>query len=218
VKIGRLFIPATGLLMWITASSAVAVDFADITAISDLNFGIWQAGGSLSATLSTCVASADTANPNPPRNANHYPYNIKVESLNGASLVLYKDGNSANTGAAVIAVEFEHRDVITQTAYEILAAGVYDGHAHNGLFKNCTGSGDNSEFRITLYQSELVSQAPRQISKIFRSVWRSLTARPIPCEFHDWTMPFLRLFPVWAIVPGMNGSVCIAMLPQGLTG
>jgi hypothetical protein len=141
--------------MWIAASSAVAVDFADITAISDLNFGMWQAGGSLTATSSSCVASADTANPNPPRNANHYPYNIKIESLNGSSLVLYKDGNSANTGDAVVAVEFEHRDVIAQTAYEILAAGVYDGHAHNGLFKNCTGSVDNSEFRITLYQSEL---------------------------------------------------------------
>ncbi len=146
-----------GLLLLLAGPSAAA-DFADIKGISSLDFGVWQSGGSLSATLSTCVASADTASPNPRGGANNYPYAIKVESLAGSGFTLYRDGNASNSGDQAVAIGLEHRDVLAQTGYEILQPGVYDQHLHDGLFKNCTGSGANSEFRITISQAELAAK------------------------------------------------------------
>lgn len=149
---------ALGSLLALVAGTAAAADFADITVISSLDFGTWQSGGSLSATLSTCVASADTNNPNPRGSANNFAYIIKVDSLDGPGFTLYKDGNNSYTGDQAISIGFEHRDILGQTAYETLQPGIYDQHLHDGLFKNCTGSGSNSEFRISINQSELAQK------------------------------------------------------------
>lgn len=135
---------------------------AQLEAMPDIAFGLWSAGdGSQARTSLVCAESSnynDQFNDPPPvRNppAVHLPYNFWLDDRDTAgSFMLYLDGNTANTGNATIQVTMSHRDIKEGTAYELLADGIYDGHFHDGQFRNCS-NGDNSELAVTITSAEL---------------------------------------------------------------
>ncbi|MBD3649620.1 MAG: hypothetical protein HUJ31_19680, partial [Pseudomonadales bacterium] len=138
--------------------AAPSADFVDVGVLSDVVFAAWAAGdGDQVAVQLHCIASADTSKPNPaPKDqASQYPYNFRISDLGApAGYYLYLNGDDTATGNARVAVQFQHRDVLEGTGFELLSDGGYDIHPHLGQFKNCS-NGNNSEVTVTLNSTDL---------------------------------------------------------------
>lgn len=135
----------------------------DLDKLDDVTFAIWASGdGNQSASQVTCAVSANTNKPQPDPGDTTFPYDFKVTDLSAASdYYLYLDGNENNTGNARIAAGFRHRDILSGSGYESLSQDVYDGHDHDGQFKNCM-EGNNSELEVSINATELaMAQAGR---------------------------------------------------------
>lgn len=146
------------LLLLPFAAPVWAADFVELEVFGNGSFdlGLWAMGdGTQSFSHLNCAGSADTKTKKPKAKDNRMPYRFQLTDLSSPpGYYLYLDGDDTNTGNARIYVQWQHRDVREGTAYEPLADGLYDNHAHLGQFRNCP-DGDNSEILATISSLEL---------------------------------------------------------------
>lgn len=139
-------------------------NFADLSLVSDQNFGAWEDAGSLSLSMQFCAASAKS----PGLGIQAYPYNLKLDSLaSNADFFLYKDGNATNSIGSRIALSVSHRSK-SINSYAGLNQGVYDTRRHAGDNRGCPSTGTNAEIRLDLDGGQLAQLESGQYSGQFR--------------------------------------------------
>jgi len=143
--------------------------FFDMALPSNIDFGTWESSGTIATETTFCVASADTRSNNPRPSDSVCPYQISVEDFNGgAGFLLYLNGNTAAAADERLLAEISHKDIYQGDIYELLQHNVQETQTHDGMFKGCEGSPDNSYLKVQIDASEFTNVQPGSYSGTFQ--------------------------------------------------
>lgn len=136
---------------------------------SNIDFGTWQDSGTIATETTFCSASADTRSNSPKATDSVCGYQISVEDFNGgADFFLYLNGNSSAAADERLLAEISHKDIYQGNIYELLQHNVQETQTHDGMFKACQGSADNSYLKVQIDASEFTNVQPGQYSGTFQ--------------------------------------------------
>jgi len=160
VSASKIFSKSACAVMLLMASTLYGqADHVQVRQIGDFDFGTYISAGSLLLEQDHCVSSANTANPNPPKSGETFPYQLNVDDvIADGGFYLYLNGNTAETGNRRLFIEIFHADMIAGGGvYHKLFPGVVESEVHAGQFRNCTQNGPNSRVKVQINEQDINS-------------------------------------------------------------